>query len=366
MSPITKQFLDKQFLLNLVMRQKTQLIGAVVAGLVISMISYKVMPRKYKVQTVIGIQTQYFQVPLIRDFMPETWDGSELKSQREAIIRRALSFNYLKELAAKHNLFKGANPEDLSTYELQELSKRFEVIPAGSSSFIVSFFARDPEMGYRVIRDSITHIRAMLAEERLAVLMKLHDAIRERLESLSFGKAANNSPIMANRPDLVKGEMDKIEEEIRVLKTTYSDKHPRIAELTKRYGELSAWMKLNPEVKVPTSMPRAANFSSAKVDEGSKELFQDLLKKFHYLEVVIFMDQQNQNAYLTLLQEPFVPKSPVWPKLPILMIWGVAMGFLVGTLLVLGGEVARQRKLLEPTSSTNGNAAGGLGSPVRS
>ena len=34
--------------------------------------------------------------------------------------------------------------------------------------------------------------------------------------------------------DLVKQEMDRITEEIRVLKTTYSDQHPRIAQLNKK------------------------------------------------------------------------------------------------------------------------------------
>ena len=40
-----------------------------------------------------------------------------------------------------------------------------------------------------------------------------------------------------------------------------------------------------------------------------KKPIEDLLKKFHYLEVVMYLDEQNQDSYLTVLQEAFVPRA---------------------------------------------------------
>mgnify|MGYP000173201880 CR=1 FL=1 len=86
-------------------------------------------------------------------------------------------------------------------------------------------------------------------------------------------------------------------------------------------------------------------FSGAKVDDSAKELFEDLLKKYHYLEVAIYLDAQSQDTYLTILQEPFVPKAAIWPKRPIFLIWGVLAGFLIGTFLALASEVIQAKAL---------------------
>jgi uncharacterized protein involved in exopolysaccharide biosynthesis len=80
-------------------------------------------------------------------------------------------------------------------------------------------------------------------------------------------------------------------------------------------------------------------FSGAKVDEAARELFEDLLKKYHYLEVAIYLDSQSQDTYLTVLQEPFVPKAPIWPKRPIFLIWGVLAGFIIGAGLAAAAEL---------------------------
>src|SRR5438046_464031 len=56
------------------------------------------LPKKYKAHFVLTIYSQYFQNPLIRDFVPETvnpFDPSEVKSQRESLIRQALTTEFL-------------------------------------------------------------------------------------------------------------------------------------------------------------------------------------------------------------------------------------------------------------------------------
>ena len=65
------------------------------------------------------------------------------------------------------------------------------------------------------------------------------------------------------------------------------------------------------------------------------------MKKYRYLEIIIFMDKQNKDHYISFLQEPYVPQSPTWPKIPILLAWGIALGFLLGSIMVLLKELPR-------------------------
>lgn len=318
------------------LRQKMLILGTIVLFGVVAMASFKYVPKRFKVQTTLSIQTQYFQVPMIRDFLPETFDGGELRSQREGLLRRSLNHKYLLEMGKRHHLFSARNEDDIATYDLEELGKRFEIVPAGPTSFLISFYASNAEAGYSVIQDLIAHIRGTLASERHGTLLRLHDALEERLESLSFGTKADSS-MMAARPDLVKKEISRTQEEIDMLKRTYSEKHPKIAELTKKLETLGKWVKNNPETDIKN---HSMNFSAAKVDAGSKDLFGDLLKKYHYLEVAMYLDEQSQETFLSVLQEPFVPKSPIWPKRSIFLIWAVMTGFLVGAVLALLREIA--------------------------
>ena len=157
MKHISRSFYDA------ILRQKHLIAGAVIISAVASMTGYKYVPKSYKVQAVIGVQTKYFQSPLVRDFVAETWDGNELRSQREALIRRALNHEFLLDLGKRHHLFGAVKDDDVSTYDLDLLSKRFEVVPTGATTFLLSFFNGDPQEGYKIVQEAIAHIRANMA-----------------------------------------------------------------------------------------------------------------------------------------------------------------------------------------------------------
>lgn len=336
--------------INMIVRQKTILLVTIAICTALGLVSYKLSPKTFKVQATIAIQTQYFQVPLVRDFLSETFDGQELKAQREALVRRALDYDYLKELGLRYGLFGKKQADEITSFDLEMVSKRFEIVPLGSASFLISFLFSKPEIAYNILEEAIAQIRTTLTTQRRTTLFRIHNAIEEQLELLSFGKSPS---LLASRPEIIEQEANRIREEISKLKASYSDKHPRIAELSSQLSELtrlgtkSHTARLpSPESTQPALGIHAKVFSGAKVDETSKDLYQDLLKKYHYLEVVISLDQQNHDGFLSLLQEPYVPKAPLWPKLPIFFIWGVALGFLVGTLLILVLEVVRARHKL--------------------
>ena len=315
---------------NTLLQHKKRILNTIGVCTMLALGSYFVLPKTYKVSTMIALQTQYFQLPLVSGFLPETLDPQELKAKREALMRLALNQQFLTQMATRYKLIK----DPTNSFDLEQLAKKFEIIPNGPSAFIINFSARDPNVAYQVLQELITHLQTIMTNERHTLLLNLHDAIQEQLETISFGKAGDTpNAIYAVRPDLVQQRMEKIQEEIETLKNSYSEKHPRITALKAQLAELTQFNKPFAE-----SSPAAAKgdvFSGIKVDSASKELFDDLLKKYRYLEVVIFMDQQNKDHYMSLLSEAYIPQNPIFPKLPILVVWGVAAGFLLGAIWVL-------------------------------
>ena len=327
-------------------QHKQKVLNAIGICCALSLLSYFVLPRNYKVSATISLQTQYFQLPLVSGFLTETVDPQELRSKREALLRLALNQQFLSHIASKYQLVK----DPTSSYELEQLNKKFEIIPNSQSSFVINFNAKDANLAYQVLHEFITHLQDVMTQERHVLLLNLHDAIEEQLESISVGRSSENaSSIYSIRPDLVQERMEKIQEEIETLKNSYSEKHPRITALKDELAQLAQWNR--PVTENAPLNPKGDVFSGIKVDDASKELFDDLLKKYRYLEVVIYMDKQNKDHYLSYLNEPFIPNAPTWPKIPILLAWGVALGFLIGSIFVLIRETPKFKTTFLPAKA---------------
>src|SRR3954465_12871540 len=103
--------------LDTILRQKNLIFGAVMISAIASMLGYKFGPKSYKIQAVIGVQTQYFQSPLVRDFVAAAWEGGWLRSQREALIRRALNHEFLLDLGKRHRLFGKIKDDEITSYD---------------------------------------------------------------------------------------------------------------------------------------------------------------------------------------------------------------------------------------------------------
>ncbi|MBC7397840.1 MAG: hypothetical protein H7333_10400 [Bdellovibrionales bacterium] len=326
---------------NTLLQHKKRILNCIGVCTLLALGSYFVLPKTYKVSSMISLQTQYFQLPLVSGFLPETMDPQELKAKREALLHLAMNQQFLSQMATRYKLIK----DPTNSHDLELLAKKLEIIPNGSSAFIVNFTAKDPNVAYQVLQEFISHLQSIMTTERHTLLLNLHDAIQEQLETIAFGKPGDTpNAIYAARPDLVQQRMDKIQSEIATLKASYSEKHPRITALKDQLTQLAQFNKPFSDSSPPAA--KGDMFGGIKVDGASKELFDDLLKKYRYLEVVIFMDQQNKDHYMSLLNEAYIPESPVFPKLPILIVWGIAAGFLLGSIWVLMKEmpVAEEKK----------------------
>ena len=343
MNPIANEYW------NTLKINKNYLLRSILICCAISIGLFFVLPKKFKVSTTIAMQTQYFQLPLVSTFLPETLDPQELRSKREALIRRALNLNFLAEISRKYKLLKSDDFKTNGNYELSVLAKRFEIIPNGSSGFMVNFTAKDPRIAYDVLNEFLAHLQELMTNDRRLTLLNLHDAIQEQLEALSVGNTSENAnALLVSRPDLVRRRVEKIQREIETLKSAYSEKHPRIAALN---GQLRGLAQFDQGWNDATAIPlRDDIFSGIRVDPSSKELFDDLLKKYRFIDIVLYMDQQNKDHYLSYLQEPIIPRSATWPKLPILLVWGVASGFLIGAVGIFIRE--RRRMGFETATST--------------
>src|SRR5437660_10411979 len=81
----------------------------IVTGTLISVALFisaaSLLPKKYKAHFVLTIYTKYFQSPLVGDFIPELSESSEIRSQRESLIRQVLTPDYLDSLGERYGIY---------------------------------------------------------------------------------------------------------------------------------------------------------------------------------------------------------------------------------------------------------------------
>lgn len=349
--------------LKLFSRYRGMIITGTLLSLALFMTAANVIPKKYKSFFVLTVYAKYFQNPLIRDIIPEVNDAGEMKSQREALIRQALSPEFLDSLDLKYGLYHPAPPprsmmtgafEALARLQKlaekwgilqpappasgnaaarQELLARIQVINLNNMTFQVGFTGPDPSVALRATEDIYAQVVRVLLETRTRNLVVLRNAIRKRLESLSFNMSAAPDPRSSLRPQLLREELTDVRGQLRALSSQYTEEHPLITELREREAVLLRWLDAAPQGGRGPSSDAGEGFLEDKSGVSTREIFNDLSRKLDYLNIALESDKAQQEDYFSVLASPLAPKGPLWPKKRLFALWGL-VGGLFGSLFL--------------------------------
>ena len=87
--------------------------------------------------------------------------------------------------------------------------------------------------------------------------------------------------------------------------------------------------------------PLAALYSSA-TDKSVRELYADLLRKLSNIDIVLNLESDRRNlSYVSVVEQPLIPSSPVFPKIGLFLAFGFLGGGVLATFLVIYLELLR-------------------------
>jgi hypothetical protein len=353
---------------KLISKYWPSMIVATIVSTALFIIAANHMPKKYKAHFILTIYSKYFQSPLVGDFVPELSESGEMTSQRESLIRQVLTPDYLDALGKKYGLYDSGQdaqagtswsdnlvlrlraigqsldllqPPDRNSQisaERESLRSRIEIYPLNSSTFNVGFIYSDPAVTLHVTQDLYGEIIQSLLEIRKNILGNIHDAIQNRLASMSTNIApatpAPIAPIVPTGMEMVEEELASVRSQIQSLSSEYTDEHPLVIQLRDRERILVSRLaglasedsggQTSRHVKAPTGEASG---------ETSRDLYGDLSKKLNYINIAIDSDRQHQNDYFAVLETPLYPSAPLRPKKGLFALWGMALG-LFGSLFI--------------------------------
>jgi hypothetical protein len=375
--------------LGLASRYRGMMVLGTLLSLALFMAAAEVIPKKYKSSFVLTIYAKYFQSPLTRDLLSEVTDAGEMKSQREALIHQALGPEFLDSLDRKYGIyhpvpgpqtmpsfvsktlarlkavgaewgvFHAQPPETGNSAAQQDLLARIQIFNFNNMTFQVSFIDSDASVSFQVTQDIYAQVIRSLLETRTRNLVTLRNAIRKRLESLSFNMASAPDPRASLRPRLLREELADVRGQLRALGAQYTEEHPLIAELREREKVLVRWLDSAPQGGPGPASERGGDaFLGDKSGVSAQEMYNDLTKKLDYLNIALESDKTQQEDYFSLQIPPIYPKAPLWPKKSLFALWGFAGG-LIGTLFL-----AALRDYFDRSTLHADGLAGRLGIPL--
>src|ERR1700687_3972472 len=122
MSSFSEPTLNIQDVPRLFSKYWPSMIIATLVSTTLFIIAANHIPKKYKAHFILTIYSKYFQSPLIGDFIPELSESSEMRSQRESLIRQVLTPDYLDALGKKYGIYASSKNTAEATSWLQTLT----------------------------------------------------------------------------------------------------------------------------------------------------------------------------------------------------------------------------------------------------
>ena len=330
-------------------KSRSKLLGTLVLSMVVLFsLIYFTVPKKFKSAAQITIYSKYFQNPLIKDFISEQYDPSEMRNQREALLQQSLDDAFVDQIGDEFKLYQTTPTDPKRGFEREELRKHFEIISLSADSYQVGFIWNTANTSFQVAQKTLTQVVQTLVDQRRKTITNVRNAIRARMEAMVL--FMNNSPrsLGSTSRAQVEEQLEQIRSQIKSLLEQYKEKHPKVVQLRAREAVLAQYLNRSGQgdhAKEGGELPRARTppetLAGSEIEPGSKEVYQDLLKKYNYLNVALDMEKADDVNYYAVVAAPSLPLSAAAPKFFNFFSYGLACGILLALFVLLYDEFVR-------------------------
>lgn len=323
--------MEKIFSTNLMKKYSLQILAIIGIFVGIALTAAFTIKPRYKVTSVISISPSYFQNSLMREFLSEVYDPSELRSQRMSIMSAALDKKFLDEIAVLDGVDITKETSSQSAERRMITLSTIEIIPTQASDFQISVISHDRQKAIALNQKIIENIKVVLKEKRLNTLMNLRSAVAAQIETMS---PSIDIPV-SHEAQLAR--MENIKLQISELKEKFSNQHPQVVALEK---QLTAYEKIAGKKQIQGDSIENYNIkdnSSGKVNFNT--VYDDLIRKLRYINIVMAADASPQPSYFSVVRSPEWPLGAIWPKKTLFLIWSLLLGILTSLIYVAIAEI---------------------------
>jgi uncharacterized protein involved in exopolysaccharide biosynthesis len=318
--------------LTLLWRHKGVIIFSLMSMVGISALIYLATPKEFKSGTTIAVQSAFFNAPLASELIPSISDPSEINSERNAILEKALDEPFIDELAHAFGIYTTEPGTRARGTERALFRAKIESFRTGST-FQLSISSEDPQKAFEMMTKISDHILDIISKYRGQQLLTAEKVIEERVDFLSA--------VLANAGDekakaRVKSKLEEVKARIASLKSRFTEEHPQLIVARSTEKELTLALKqMQPqhEIAVPKGMTIDTVHPGGTTNQA---LYAELVNLLSKLKIMVSMEgNQKSPAYVSIVSPPQVPLVPFKPQKERYLGLGLLAGIIFASLLVL-------------------------------
>jgi hypothetical protein len=141
---------------------------------------------------------------------------------------------------------------------------------------------------------------------------------------------------------------------MEILQNRFSPQHPKVVRLKEQAEELEQEMATMQKGGRGRGASMPQGVESPTSEKSAKELYDELLRKLNFLNIVIEMEKDPKSvSYITVVEKPVVPAKAFSPKKRVLAAAGLAAGVVLSLILAVFMELKRGTFAPPEVSSRN-------------
>ena len=322
------------------------LVMAITVGISVALIVY--LPKQYKAKGVININASYFNNPLTSDVDTSVYDSTELKSQRQALLQKVMTPEFIDKLGEQFGAFTKGASEIIRSRERERLRERIELFPVNSNASQVSVKAKDRYEAYGMTKMIMDQMQKSLIERRKERLLAIREAAIGRINALKKGISSAEVPGSSVRVENARIELEKANDQLEMALSSYSELHPNVKKLRAKVKVLQAkFDRLEKENKGRiTKSDEEDSIESVIMDpktlKSNKESLDDYLKRLNRIDFLLDIEKNKDSIeFLSITEVPEVPSSPIFPNSKLFLMCGIVAGMVFSGVLVMFLELKR-------------------------
>lgn len=306
------------------------------------------LPKEYRSKAVLSIQGNYFQNPMSQDLIAALSDPREVLSQKMAILRMALSNDFVDGLAERHALYQFPSDDPRRARERELFMEKLSLYSTSPTTFQIEVAAETQALAHTLSSAVLDRMLEVLFESRYRTLFSTRDVIDSHVKTLN--QALRDNPVSAietKSAEALRDELSKLDANVAALLVKFTERHPAVVDLRRKQQALiNILSKTDPQSEGGAARKGREPLSAAQ-RLATQEIFSDLLRKLSYLNVVLALEQDKSAVpYLGVVEQPTYPTSPAFPKLRIFLAIGTLVGLILGAFHIMLRELERSARYL--------------------
>lgn len=350
---MNEEMLSLQDVLAIIRRHRLPVIALILCCTALGYAATLVMSKKFKSTAQLNLQATYFDVPLMNDSIVGTRDGAEMQSQKQALLRLALSDEFLDKEGEKYHLFKQPVGSSDRIIERDILRKNIDYFSSTATTFQISTIGKTADIAFGLATDVLDQFIAVLVSERQKNIMTYRESLRKELETLGISVSATAAPSAGSQPQVLQQELSNLEDQESALEAQYTANHPKVAAIRERITAVKQMLERSElQAKEHPSATKPGFAIDPKKAGQRSEFAEELLKKINYLDIALELEANHQSLpYLEILEHPVMPTGFFYPKTNFFILGGLMAGVLLSLLLVGLSELKRASMVTPQTAA---------------